>query len=395
MARGKGEGSVTRRKDGTYVGRIELPSHDVGPDGNVKRRRKYVYAKTKSELLSKMSTVRKNLEKSGDIPTASMTVDQWCDYWMREIASKTRRPKTVEAYQSVIRNHVVPVIGNVRVDKLTPIHVRKVLSVMDGKGKSSTTQRNAHSIMAAAFADAEREGRIVRNPVDLVQAPLKAVTNLNFLTVDETKRLLAAFLDSPDAYLWATFLLTGGRRGEVIGLEWDRVGDVIDLSWQMQRIATNQTVPANFERRPVVGGLWWTRPKSRAGWRVVPLVQPLKGILDEWRKVAPPNRWGLVFTRMTDDGVRIPLDPDYISGLWPKALKAAGITRHIRLHDARHTAVDLLYAAGIAEADIKEIVGHSTVEMSRAYRSKQNQDRLQGALEQYSRSLGYEVETDG
>lgn len=391
MARSKGEGTIVTRKDGMHMGVIELPSHELDKNGKPKRRRKFVYAKTRSELLTKMSKVRKALERSGDIPTASMTVARWFDYWMREIAVKTRRPSTTRSYQSVIDQHVVPAIGTVRLDKLTPVHIRKVISIMDGKNASSTYQRNAHSVMAAAFADAEREGRINRNPVDLVQAPLKAISTLNFLTVEETKKLLEVFRESEDAYLWATFLLTGGRRGEIIGLEWDRVDELIDLSWQMQRIGANQTVPANYERRRITGGLWWTRPKSRAGWRMVPLVQPLRGILNEWRTHAPKNEWGLVFTRVAEDGSRIPLDPDYITRLWPEVLKAAGITRRIRLHDARHTAVDLLYAAGIAEADIKEIVGHSTVEMSRAYRSKQNQERLQMALEQYSRSLGYDA----
>jgi integrase len=295
----------------------------------------------------------------------------------------------VRSYRSVITQQISPVIGNTRLDKLTPIGIRKVLSVMDRNGRSSTYQRNAHSIMAAALTDAEREGRIHRNPVELVQAPLKAVTKLDMLTADETRRLLELFSNSPDAYLWATFLLTGGRRGEVIGLEWDRVGDVLDLSWQLQRIGQGVTVPANYERRHIQGGLWWTRPKSRAGWREVPLVQPLRGILAEWRAAAPSNPWGLVFTRTAEDGRQIPLDPDYISRAWPIALREAGVTRKIRLHDARHTAVDLLYAAGIPEADIKEIVGHSTVEMSRSYRSKQNQVRLRAALELYSTSLGY------
>lgn len=375
MPRGKGEGSITRRKDGMYMGRIELPSRDGT------RRRKYLYAKTKTELLRKMQETKRLLEHSGDIPTASTTVTAWLDYWMQEVAVKTRRPKTVASYRSIV-TIVTNTIGHTRLDKVTAATIRKVFTVMEADGLSSTYQRNTHAVMSAAFRDAEREGRMKRNPVELVDAPRKAVTHLEALTLDEAVNLLAVFADDPEGALWATFILTGARRGEVLGLEWDRVGDVLDLSWQLQRITGGQSLPHGFEYRHLTDGLYLTRPKTKAGWRIVPLVDPLKSILERYRDTTPPNPHGLLFTRNGR-----PYDPDYVTKMWPAILDAAGITKKVRVHDLRHTTVDLLYAAGVPEADILEIVGHSSRAMSRAYKSKGDIDRLRASMLQLSASV--------
>lgn len=363
---------------GLWVGRIELPP---GPDG--KRRRKQITAKTQAALQKKMSLLRKQLEKQGDLLTASMRVDEYLDYWMREIVTPTRRPKTAASYVSGLK-WVRGAIGKQRLEDVKPEHIRRVLAGMRADGKSSTYMRNVHSVMAAAFADAEREGRIPRNPVELVPAPRKAVTNLEALTGPEAIGLLEVFSHDPEGALWATFILTGARRGEVLGLEWDRVSDRLDLSWQLQRITDGQELPEGFEYRHLTDGLYLTRPKTKAGWRVVPLVDPLLSILERYRDLGPKNPHGLVFAR--PDGN--PFDPDYVTKLWPKIRDAAGIERNVRVHDLRHTTVDLLYAAGVSEADTQLIVGHSSRAMTRSYRSKGDDEQLRRAMVKLSASLG-------
>lgn len=407
MGSRKGSGSVSFSKSkGLYVGRIELPSHDG------KRRRKEFAAKTKAGLIAKRNAYLKQLAESGDLPTASMTVERYVDYWMREVVEKTRRPKTVASYRSNVK-HIVAAIGKTRLDKVTASTVRRVITHMERQELSPTTQRNVHSVMSAMFADAEREQRVPRNPVELVPAPLKGIPDLDVLTAEEAVRLVTAFRDQPDAFLWATFLLTGARRGEILGLTWDRVSDELDLSWQLQRLPWHHgcaardhkgpwpcgrkrgadcpkkriVTPANYEARQLEGGLYLTRPKSRAGWRIIPLVEPLASILAEWRALAPSNLHDLVFTI---DGR--PIDPDFATSMWPQVLKTAGIHKHVRIHDLRHTAVDLLYDAGVPEHLIMQIVGHSTRAMSRAYRSNTNREALRAGMTQFAALFAHDGE---
>jgi integrase len=141
-------------------------------------------------------------------------------------------------------------------------------------------------------------------------------------------------------------------------------------------------MPADYDYRHIDGGLYWTRPKSSAGWRILPLVDPLRSILEFHIASRPDNPWGLVFTRADNR----PIDPDQDTRLWRTVLEATGIDKDVPLHGLRHTAVDLLYEAGVDEDLIPMIVGHSDRAMSRAYktRSATQRRRIQSALEQMS-----------
>lgn len=386
--RGKGEGAVYRVPADKklplkyWTGVVELPP---GPNGE--RRRKPIRRKNKAELLKELAKLRADLEKRGDIPTANTTVEKWFTYWLENIAAKKVRPNTLDGYRRTVANHIVPAIGKIKLDKVTAAHVRRVHDAIIEKGNNSTTALLAHRTMSVSFKAALREGRIGRNPAALTDAPKKAATALHALDLGEAIQLLGHLSTRPDGALWATVLMTGARRGEVIGLERDRVGEVLDLSWQLIRIKKTAIegkpdVPADFEYRHVTGGLYLTRPKSRSGWRVIPLIDPLRSILAHHIEQTPPNEWGLLFTRNGR-----PYSPDLAGKDWRKVLIEAGIDKDVRLHDGRHTTVDLLYAAGVPDDLIQEIVGHSTRSMTQAYKSLRNRERLTAAMQQFSELL--------
>jgi len=374
-SRGKGEGTIYRDSRGLWTAVIELPSHN-GKD----RRRKYIRAKTKPELLARFEKAKQELSLRGDLPTNTLTVQQWFTYWLEEVAAKRVRPGTFNGYKSVVNGHIVPALGpGTKLDKITAAAVRRVHQSAFSVNRSSTYALNAHRVMSASLEVAVREGRIFRNPAKLVEPPLRAVTDLDVLTKEEVVRFVEYARSQPGGTRWLVSILTGARRGEVIGLEWDRVGDVLDLSWQLQRLKRDDQgrpiAPADFEWRHIRGGLYWTRPKSRAGWRIIPLVGPLRKYLEEHRAETPDNPWGLVFT---EDGR--PRDPDRDTKAWNLFVEGVFPGRNVRLHDLRHTAVDMLYEAGVPEDLMMEIVGHSTRTMTRAYKTRGNIDRLKIAM---------------
>lgn len=358
---------------GLWTVTVELPPL------NGKRRRKTIRRKTKKDALTELAKLKRDLAERGDLPTLDQTVQQWFTYWLT-LAEKEVRPKTLDGYRAVVK-HILTAIGKVKLSKVTADHIRRVHTHMETLGFSTTYQLLAHRVMAVSFKQAVREGRISRNPADLTKAPRKRVTQLEAFTLEESLEVMAAVANEPDGARWITHLLTGARRGEVLGLEIDRVTDTLDLSWQLQRITDGAVVPADFERRHLTGGLWLTRPKSKSGWRVVPLVDPLKTVLERHIASSGPNEWGLVFCR---DGR--PYDPDQVSKEWRDVLLRVGIEKNVRLHDLRHTAVDLLLLAGVPEDVVMEIVGHSTRATTRAYKSR-NSPRLRAAMEDLSALL--------
>ena len=391
--RGKGEGSVFKDSRGLWNGTIELPSL------NGERRRKVIRRKNKKELLEALAEAKTELRRLGDLPTKSQTVEQWFHYWLKQV-EKEVRPNTFDGYKRTVANHIIPAIGNVKLDKLTAAHIRRVHDAILAKGLSSTTALLAHRTISVSLKMAVREGRVSRNAAQLTAPPRAAAKTLDVLSLDESVALLKYTLERPDRARDATYLLTAARRGEIIGLEHERVQDVLDLSWQLQRIAyvhgcgdkcgakragdcpeRTIRVPADYEYRHIVDGLYWTRPKSKKSWRIIPLVDPLRSILDRHMASAPPNAHGLVFAR--PDGR--PIDPSEASADWRTVMKQQfGADRYVRLHDLRHTTVDLLLLAGVPDDLIQEIVGHSTRSMTLEYKSLRNRARLTAAMEQYS-----------
>jgi len=413
--REKGGDSIYQRSsDGMWCAALSLKSHD-----SITRRRKVYVAKTEGAVRLKLKDAKRKLAKDGDLSTSNVTVATWMNIWFNTISLKKIKPRTASSYRTQINQYVIPAIGKVRLDKLTPAHIRRVHDLITTKPKdpnnpdkgflSSTTALNTHRMLVVALNYAEREGRVTKNPAKLTDAPRKAVAHVGVMTAAGGVKVLQAVARDRLGSRWATALLTGARQGEVIGLELDRVTDVLDLSWQLQRITWEHgcggtcgrkrgtdcpqqkiTHPADWEyRRLGTTGLCLTRPKSSAGWRIIPLVEPLKTIIERRIAVAAaePNPYGLVWTadpKMNKGGAKgtirrpqpldgSPIDPSRDNLAWHAVLDRAGVGS-VPLHAARHTTASLLLDAGVPNTIITKILGHSSFVTSRGY---MNVDRKQ------------------
>lgn len=380
---------------------VELPRVDGV------RRRQVARSKDYGTALDKLERLRRHSRLTGKRPSITALADQpellesdsvgnWLRYWLSGIATLTIKPKTAASYRSIVERHLVPALGSRSLAGLAASDVRELHNVLRSAGIGQPTILQAHRVLSVALTQAEREGYVRRNVARLTPTPRKAKPALGSWTRDEMLLVLNHCKSYPFGSRWAAALLTGARQGELLGLEIDRVTDTLDLSWQLQRLTWQHgcggrcgwprgcdcpgrtlNAPFDFEARHLAGGLWLTRPKTNAGFRAVPLIEPLRSSLlshiDARR--AEPNPFGLVWKSLNGR----PLDPRADNRAWGQLLRSAGVPA-IRLHDARHAMVDLLYDAGVPEAAISDIVGHSTTEMSRAYRSRSDQQRLAGHL---------------
>ena len=391
MTRGKGEGALFKDGRGYWTVRIELPN---GPDG--KRRQKVIRRKDKKKAMDEMEDLKADLKKFGNLPTSNLTLEKWLRYWIDDIAPNEIRPKSYAAYKSTVDGWLIPLLGKRKIDSLSADHIRDMFKAIQStpkahglRGKKDLpegtvmvgpdTAIKAHAVLSSALKTAMREGKATRNVCEMVDPPRKAKVEQNALSTEQAMDLLAHLTTRDDRALWATYLLTGARRGEILALEADRVTDTLDLSWQLLRITDIKTAPADYEYRHLQGTLYLTRPKSQSGWRILPLVEPLRSILALHMQ---GRGSGLVFL---DRGR--PWDPDAATKAWARLLAEAGLPDNVVLHGARHTVVDLLDAAGVPLEIQKDIVGHSSVKMTRAYRTKVDQKLLAGALESMSKML--------
>lgn len=400
MTRGKGESSIYRRAaDNMWCASIELPR---GRDG--KRRRKVIVRKRKPDVMAELRKHRETLQTHGDLATQSMSVEKWCAYWVEEVAAKHLTPNTVNGYRTAINQWIIPTIGRIKLDRLTPQHIRELHTTVmttpklkkhremdedklpDGAEMlTSTYARLIHNTLSVCLKQAVQDGKISVNPCDKTSKPVKGTAQIAALDTDESIGLLKYLSTHPNGALWATYLLTGARRGEILGLTIDRVGEHLDLSWQLQHHTSLKVVPADWEYSKVDGQdkLYLCRPKSKTSWRMPPLVEPLKTILE--RHIGDRTE-GFLFTR--ENGA--PWDPLDATTEWTRVLADAGVTKPVPLHGLRHTAVDMLYELGVPEHVISEIVGHSARAVTRGYRTRGDMKRQTDALTALGKLLAVE-----
>lgn len=328
---------------GRWVGMLDVtrPGHP--------RRRKAVYGRTRKEVQRELAKLRREYEAHGDLPSGTLTVEAWLTTWLEDIAASKRvRPSTLASHGSKVRNHLIPELGRHRLDKLSPDHVKGLYRSMSARGLAPATQRQTHAILSRALKVAVREGKATRNVALLIDPPTVVAADLDPLNATEIAAILAACAGDPMESRWLAALMLGLRQGEALGLGWEHV----DLEIGTVTIARALA-------REKGRGLVMTAPKSKDSRRVVVIPGFARG---SFERHAARGTTGLVWSEPGGS----PIDPRKDWQAWTDLLAKAEV-RHVRLHDARHSAATGLMLAGVPLAVAQAILGHSDIKMTAHY----------------------------
>lgn len=398
--RAAGDGGLFQRADGMWCGVVDIPTSDGS------RKQKRVYSKDYGNARDKLDELKRSVEQ-GIIPSTTMTVGKWLDYWLTEVHGPHVRPKTYQFYEEAVRIHLKPAIGKKRLDRLTPQDVR----VMLGTVNTPRNKQRAHQVLSLALKAAVVDGMVIRNVCEAVRKPKHLPAARSAFTAAQARTIIRAAIDheakldaNPGepavATRWAAAFLTGARQAELLGLEWSRVDlerGTADFAWQLQQLtkvhgcgepAPDGTYPCEinrakraraaycpdarwdfedgFDYRDCYKSLVWTRPKTRTGKRVVPLLPGLVEMLRVHADRSEPNPHDLVWHH--PDGR--PVSPTTDHELWQALLVEAGITAKgvtVPLHAARHSTATLLLESGVPEEVRMAIMGQSSVAAHRGY----------------------------
>lgn len=371
-----GEGSFYYRDtDDRWVGVIEAGTSSKGT-----RRRITVTDKNEDACWDKFTAKRKKITLEGapaEGIDSGMTVERWAAKWL-EVHRDQVRPRVLVTDTSRVTKWIIPTIGSVHLDQLTADHLRQVAKAVRKAGRSSTTANGAQTTLLSLLKAARADGYPVPDRIFAAKKAPIAVSDRRALSVPQAIHLLKTADTLPDGSRWYAAIIQGLRRGEALGLTWDRVdldNLTLDISWQLQalpyedRKADTFYIPDDMEVRRIVGAFHWTRPKTRKSKRVIPLIKPMALLLQEWQKVAPESPYGLVWPRLEGKHPGWPRNYKDDQAEWEGLQKAAHVEKapgdpaletpptYFVPHEARHSTASFLMAAGVDRKVIEEILG--------------------------------------
>jgi integrase len=208
------------------------------PDGSLNR--KHLTGMTAGDVSEKLTALEQQRARGGSAAGPPDTVEAWLRHWLENVVRPRRAYKTHEAYRPIVELHVIPHIGQWRLDglrrRLEPEHVEAMYAKL-GKTLAPSYLLQVHRVLRKALKDATRRGRAGRNVCDLIDPPTSRRTKVRAHTLVEAQAIIRAVADDDMAARWLLGILLGLRQGEVLGLRWHHLkleADPATLSAEQQ-----------------------------------------------------------------------------------------------------------------------------------------------------------------
>lgn len=384
--RGKGEGSITQRKDGTWQGML-----DMGFSGG-KRQRRYVYAKTKTEAGRKLRALREHMQQSAQAEDrqAEQTVAEYVTHWYRMCVEGNVAPSTQTLTFDQIEHHIIPGLGNFQLNQLQSVHIQEWVNDLRKKRcrptfipKGENGEPDEHLLKALAesrpFLSPRRIQIIVgvlkqalnhalendvipKNPAETVSLPPVPDYEPRVLSDEEVGQILQTIQEDRLKTLYHLLICLGLRRGEALNLRWKDLnlepGKASLFIRKGKTPASRRTIPLSDE---LVDSLLRHREQQDqeqelfgAGWNPQKLVFPsLAGTPLSGRNVYRHYKAMLVKAGVEEK------KPN--NGAQTLSPKLEDDEPSVRIHDLRHWMCSYMLREGTPIREVQEIIGHATV----------------------------------
>ncbi len=318
-------------------------------------KRKAIYGKTRKDAAEKLAEALASRDKGLIFDAGTLTVSAYLDRWLNDSVRDTVRQRTWERYEQIVRVHLKPALGRMKLKNLTTTHARALYREKLYAGLASRTVNYIHITLSKALKDAVADGLIPRNVTEGVKAPRPKKKEVNPLTAEQACCLLEDARGERFEALYVVALTAGLREGELLGLKWE------DIDLESGKLSVRRTLSETKER-----GHIFEPPKNGKG-RNVKLSARAIGALKRHRAVQNAERlhvgtlWqdnGLVFSSQRGTTMSA---KNLTARSFKPLLERAGLTRSVRLHDLRHTCATLLLGKSVHPKIVQELLGHAAI----------------------------------
>jgi integrase len=325
---------------------------DIGKDAQGKRKQKTKGGfKTKKAAEEACAELISQLRRGEYIEPSKSTLTEYLQEWMDSSAKQTLKQTTFDTYQIVIKKHLVPELGQIKLNQLTPAMIQKFYSRKLEDGFSGDYVRYMHSILHKALNQAVKWQFLYKNPAEHVTPPKLNLKEKSIWTIEEASHFLKY---TQKEHYYIAYLLaihTGMRQGEILGLRWKDC----DLEKGLLRI--QQTLGRTRK------GLMFQEPKTRGSKRVITLTNQVLDALK--RHKAKQNQQKLLLGRGYQDHDLVnstlegkPINPRNLIRNFHRMIEKSGVPK-LRFHDLRHTHASIMLQLGEHPKIVSERLGHS------------------------------------
>lgn len=356
MRKSKYAEMYTLRKDGRYMGFWRELDRNGDPTG-----KRHSLCDSDPERLF----LRIQEKESGKPP--AQTFDEAADAWERKHWDRIGQ-KTAETYTAPLRR-IRDQFDGMEAGEVSAQSIQAFLADLGKQGFSRRSVQMHRDVLNMIYNNAILEGRLSINPCAAVSLPRNLPVKKRELPDDEAIEAVKAAGDHPFGLFALICLYAGLRRGEVLALRYediDRTRRVLRVTRAVEFVGNNPHIKA---------------PKTEAGVRTVPLLEPLAAAL-------PSSRSGLIFAR-EDGGL---LTKTQFRKRWLRYCEDIGVS--ISAHQLRHGYATILYEAGVADKDAQELLGHASIAVTRDVYTHIRQSHREETAEKLNAYLGAKVDNN-
>jgi len=310
------------------------------------------------ECSKKLAEAKRLAEVGLDAAPGEQTVKAYMEEWTD--AYKTQVRDSTFAKRRFAFDRAIAEFGLTKLKDLGPKHIQTWVTGM-AKDLAPSSIEIYYGLFKKALADAVERGYLLASPCRGIKCP--RIEEEEMMILDSEQRRI--FLDFVKGHrhetLFVTTLMTAMRSGEVRGLRWE------DIHLDKEEVDVRETL-VYISRQ----GYEQHKPKTKAGKRAIPLVEPALTKLRQHRTAQrerylslgiPWSEQELVFQGRRPGA---PFSEDAMRDALARILEAAGLPR-LRVHDLRHTGITYMLLAGAQLKTVMKWAGHANVEQTLHY----------------------------
>ena len=293
----------------------------IGYDDKGLPKTKNVLAKTKSECVEKLKTLKDALAPPAPPRIkADMPFGDWMEHWYERHSRPAARPSTRRIYEGYLRLYIRPGLGHIPLNKLTAKDMQRFFAWLKTEGRADRSDgetgladsqlRNIHSLCRRALEKAVSGNLIPQNPASGCKLPPAQKGEMNLLSRESMQKLLIQAKEEKYYELFLLEFATGLRLGELTALQWED----LNLTTGELRISKQAVVIGS---EVVV-----TEPKTKAAVRTLLLPPKVLEVFREYRK-RNVSRWLFPSPKKEDS----PLLPSVVRQRLHRLLDHAGCER--------------------------------------------------------------------